>query len=94
MKVARLKGQLVWHTHGEEDELFLVLKGRLKIELEGQTTVEIAPGEFFVVPKGVSHNPIAEQECHVLLIEQKSTKHTGNVVIEKTRSIEEQLRAI
>lgn len=91
-KIAKLKGTLAWHKH-EEDELFLVIDGRLKIEMEEQT-VELATGEMFIVPKGVMHNPIAEEECSVLVIEKKSTRHTGDVVIEKTRSEQEQLRPI
>jgi mannose-6-phosphate isomerase-like protein (cupin superfamily) len=94
VKVAKLQGQLVWHKHDEEDELFLILKGRLKIELDGRDPVEVEEGDFFIVPKGLSHNPIAGQECHVLLIERKSTKHTGNVITEKTRSIEDQLKGM
>lgn len=70
--------------------MFLVLKGRLRIEMERET-VELREGEMFVVPKGTRHNPVAEEECHVLLIERKSTAHTGDVITEKTRSIEEQL---
>jgi len=76
-----------------EDELFFILKGRLRIEME-QSSVELREGEMFVVPKGVRHNPVAEQECHVLLIERKSTLHTGDVVTAKTRSIAEQLRPV
>jgi mannose-6-phosphate isomerase-like protein (cupin superfamily) len=91
VKVAKVKGTLAWHSHEREDELFLVLKGRLRIEME-HGTVELDEGQMFVVPKGVRHNPVAEDECHVLLFERKSTAHTGDVVTEKTRSIEEQLR--
>lgn len=90
IKVAKVQGSLAWHSHDGEDELFLVLHGRLRIELEGRA-VELGEGEMFVVPKGVRHNPIAEQECHILLVERKSTLHTGNVVTEKTRTIAEQL---
>ena len=91
VKLARLKGQLAWHTHDEEDEMFLVLEGRLKIEMKDES-VYLGEGECFVVPKRTPHNPIAEEECSVLLIEPKSTKHTGNVVTPQTRSIEEQLK--
>jgi mannose-6-phosphate isomerase-like protein (cupin superfamily) len=91
VKVAKVKGTFTWHAHEHEDELFLILKGRLKIELE-RGPVELGEGEMFVVPKGVRHHPIAEQECHVLLIERKSTLHTGNVVTAQTRSVAEQLR--
>jgi len=93
VKVARVQGTLAWHTHQDEDELFFILKGRLRIEMEGKT-VDLEEGEMFVVPKGVRHNPIAEEECHVLLIERKSTLHTGDVKTEKTRSLAEQLRPI
>ena len=93
IKVARVQGQLAWHSHCDEDELFLVLKGRLLIELEDRT-VELNEGDMFVVPKGVRHNPIADAECHLLLIERKTTKHTGDVVTEKTRSLDEQLRPL
>jgi mannose-6-phosphate isomerase-like protein (cupin superfamily) len=91
VKVAKVQGTLAWHSHEAEDELFLVLQGRLRIEMEDRV-VELNEGEMFVVPKGVRHNPIAEQECCILLIERKSTKHTGDTVTEKTRSIAEQLR--
>jgi len=59
-----------------------------------ENTVELGEGEMFVVPKGVSHNPVAEQECHLLLIERKSTLHTGDVVTAKTRSLDEQLQSV
>ncbi|MGH8434990.1 MAG: cupin domain-containing protein, partial [Pseudomonas sp.] len=71
----------------------LILKGRLRIEMEGGA-VELNEGEMFVVPKGVRHNPVAEQECHLMLIERKSTLHTGDVATEKTRSLDEQLRPL
>jgi mannose-6-phosphate isomerase-like protein (cupin superfamily) len=90
VKVAKVKGTLAWHTHEHEDEMFLVLKGRLRIEMD-LATVDLNEGEMFIVPKGTRHNPVAEEECHVLLIERKSTAHTGDVVTEKTRSIDEQL---
>lgn len=93
IKVAKVEGSLAWHSHENEDELFFVLKGRLRIEMEHQT-VELSEGEMFVVPKGVRHNPVAEHECLLMLIERKSTLHTGNVATEKTRSLAEQLRPI
>jgi mannose-6-phosphate isomerase-like protein (cupin superfamily) len=91
VKVAKVHGTLAWHSHENEDELFYILKGHLRIEMESGN-VELDEGQMFVVPKGVRHNPIAEQECHVLLIERKSTLHTGDVKTEKTRSVAEQLR--
>jgi mannose-6-phosphate isomerase-like protein (cupin superfamily) len=93
IKVARLRGTFTWHSHADEDELFYVLKGRLRIEMEDQT-IDLREGEMFVVPKGVRHNPIADEECHVLLIERKTTQHTGDVVTDQTRSIAEQLRPL
>lgn len=93
IKVAKVKGTLAWHSHEHEDELFLVLRGHLRIEMEDRT-VEIGQGEIFIVPKGVRHNPVADEECEVMLIERKSTLHMGDVVIEGTRSVEEQLRSV
>ncbi len=93
VKVAKLQGSIAWHSHEQEDELFYVLKGQLRIEME-QGSVELSEGGLYVVPKGVRHNPVAEQECHIMLIEKKATLHTGDVVTEKTRSLNEQLRAI
>ena len=90
IKVAKVKGSLAWHSHDDEDEMFLVLKGRLHIEME-DGAVELGEGELFIVPKGVRHNPVAEEECLLLLVERKSTQHTGGTVTEKTRSVEEQL---
>lgn len=93
VKVAKVHGTFAWHSHDKEDELFYILKGRLRIEME-QSSVELGEGDMFVVPKGVRHNPVADEECHVLLIERKSTLHTGDLVTEKTRSIAEQLRPV
>ncbi|SFB13013.1 Mannose-6-phosphate isomerase, cupin superfamily [Collimonas sp. OK607] len=93
VKVAKVKGSLAWHSHEHEDELFLILKGHLRIEME-QGNVELGEGEMYVVPKGVRHNPVAEEECHLMLIERKTTLHTGDVVSEKTRSLDEQLRPL
>ena len=93
VKVAKVKGTLAWHSHDDEDELFYVLRGRLRIEME-HDTVELGAGDAYVVPKGVRHNPIADDECLVMLIERKTTLHTGNEVTDQTRSIEDQLRPI
>ena len=90
VKVAKVKGTLTWHSHEREDELFLVLKGTLRIEMEDRV-LTLRAGELFVVPKGVRHNPVADEECHILLFERKSTAHTGEVVTDRTRSISEQL---
>lgn len=93
IKVAKVRGSLAWHNHQDEDELFLVLKGHLRIEMK-EGAVELGEGELFVVPKGVEHNPVADEECHVMLIERKSTQHTGTTITEKTRSLSEQLRPV
>lgn len=93
IKVAKVKGSLAWHSHENEDELFLILKGHLRIEME-RGAVELSEGEMFVVPKGVRHNPVADEECHIMLIERKTTLHTGDVVSAKTRSLAEQLRPV
>lgn len=91
VKVAKVHGTLAWHRHDDEDELFFVLRGCLKIAMAGRT-VELGEGEAFVVPKGVLHNPVAEQECLLMLIEKKSTLHTGSEVTARTRSLADQLR--
>jgi mannose-6-phosphate isomerase-like protein (cupin superfamily) len=93
VKVAKLEGSLDWHSHDNEDELFYILKGSLTIEMEDRSVV-LEEGNAFVVPKGVRHHPIAEHECHVMLIERKTTLHTGTVVTDKTRSLAEQLRPV
>jgi mannose-6-phosphate isomerase-like protein (cupin superfamily) len=83
VKLVRVKGEFVWHHHENEDEMFFVVKGRLRIRLRDRD-VEINPGEFFIVPKGVDHLPVAEEETHILLLEPKSTLNTGNVRSERT----------
>src|SRR5688572_20409864 len=88
VKVAKVHGSLAWHSHEAEDELFYVLKGSLSIEMEDRTVV-LREGEAFVVPKGVRHNPVAQEECHIMLIERKTTLHTGNEITERTRSVAE-----
>ena len=92
VKVAKVLGEFTWHSHAEEDELFYVLRGVLKIRYEGGRTVELGPGSMHVVPRGVLHNPLAEEECWMVLIEPVATKHTGDVVTPLTKSIERQLR--
>ncbi len=93
VKVARVHGSLAWHSHEHEDELFYILKGHLRIEMESGA-VELGEGDMFVVPKGVRHNPVAENECHILLIEKKTTLHTGDVKTDRTRSLADQLRPV
>ena len=93
VKVAKVKGMFDWHSHDTEDELFYILKGKLRIDMESGA-VELNEGEAFVVPKGIRHCPSAEQECHIILIERKSTLHTGTEITAHTRRIEEQLRPL
>ena len=96
LKVARVQGEFPWHAHAHEDELFLVLKGALTIgrtdEDGGPLTLQ--PGEVFIVPKGVRHNTSAAEETWIALIETVTTKHSGDEMTDKTRSLEEQLRPI
>jgi len=90
VKVAKLKGSFVWHSHEQEDEMFMVLKGQLDIEFTDRV-VHLKTGDIFVIEAGVEHNPVANEECLVMLFESKMTRHTGNVEHEKSRSIEEQI---
>jgi mannose-6-phosphate isomerase-like protein (cupin superfamily) len=79
VKVVKVKGEFVWHAHENEDELFWVTKGKLVIELR-DGKVELEPGEFVVIPRGVEHKPVAEEEVELLLIEKSTIDHTGGVV--------------
>ena len=93
VKVAKVQGQLAWHKHDSEDEMFLVVYGRLILQFEDKEVV-LNPGDFYVVPKGTMHNPVAEEECGIVLIETVTTQHTGDVVTPLTKSIEEQLSGV
>jgi mannose-6-phosphate isomerase-like protein (cupin superfamily) len=77
-KVAKVHGEFVWHSHADEDELFLVVRGRLRIELR-DGAVTLGPGELVVIPKGVEHRPVAEEEVHVVLVEPAGILHAGGV---------------
>ena len=83
VKLAKLQGEFIWHRHDLEDELFLVMKGSLRIELRDRT-LQLGEGEMAVIPKGVDHRPVAEEEVWVVLLEPKSTLNTGNVTNERT----------
>lgn len=87
VKLAKLKGEFIWHHHAAEDELFLVVSGRLTIKFRDRDVV-VDEGEFLIVPHGVEHKPVAEDEVHVLLFEPKATVNTGNVQSERTREAE------
>jgi mannose-6-phosphate isomerase-like protein (cupin superfamily) len=90
IKTVKLKGEFIWHHHDHEDELFLVMQGVLRIEFRDKV-VAVHPGEFIIVPRGVEHKPVAEEEVHVVLFEPASTLNTGNVVNEKTHQKLEQI---
>ncbi len=83
VKLAKFKDEFVWHHHDDEDEMFLVVKGHLRIELR-DGIVELDPGEFVIVPRGVEHRPVAGEEVHCILIEPKSVLNTGNVRNQRT----------
>lgn len=93
VKVAKLNGEFTWHAHEDEDELFLILRGELLMQYQDRDDVKLKAGDMHIVPKGVMHNPVAEDDCWVALVETVSTLHTGNVVDPKTKSIDEQLAA-
>ncbi|WP_269583351.1 cupin domain-containing protein [Roseibium sp. Sym1] len=90
VKLAKLKGEFVWHDHEDEDELFFIVKGSLTIRYRDREDAVLSTGDMHVVPKGVEHNPIAEEECWVMLFEPAETKHTGDVVVEGTKTAAQQ----
>ncbi|UXO89464.1 cupin domain-containing protein [Bacillus safensis] len=90
IKLVKIKGEFIWHHHDDEDEMFFVCKGKLVIRFR-DSEVALNEGEFIVIPKGVEHQPIAEEEVHLLLIEPKTTLNTGNVINERTVSIPERI---
>lgn len=92
VKLARIKGQEVpWHNHEKEDELFYIVEGELWMEIENQTGFAMKTGDLFVVRKGVNHRVSSKEDCLVMLIETKTTEHTGKVKSAITKSIDEQL---
>lgn len=90
LKVAKALGELVWHKHDDEDELFYVVKGRLVIEFENDK-VTLDEGDFYIVPRGVLHHPVADEECWIALVEKATTQHTGDIESEQTKTIEQLL---
>ena len=91
VKVAKVKGELAWHSHADEDELFFIFRGHLSIEYEGGRSVDLPEGSLHVVSRGVLHNPVAKDECWIVLVETMTTRHTGDVQTPLTRSLEEQM---
>lgn len=90
VKAAKLKGEFIFHQHENEDEMFLVVKGTLKMEFRDRTEI-IKPGEFIIVPRGVEHKPVAEEEVELLLFEPASTLNTGNIENERTKKYLEKI---
>ena len=87
VKLVKLKGEFIWHAHEVEDELFLVLQGKLRMQFRDREVV-VEPGELIVVPHGIEHRPVADAEVHVLLLEPKSTVNTGTAGGDRTREVE------
>ncbi|MGG0028735.1 cupin domain-containing protein [Bacillus safensis subsp. osmophilus] len=90
IKMVKIKGEFIWHHHDDEDEMFFVCKGKLVIRFR-DSEVALNEGEFIVIPKGIEHQPVADEEVHLLLIEPKTTLNTGNVINERTVSIPERI---
>ena len=90
VKVVKLQGEFVWHHHDNEDELFWVIKGTLRMDFRDRQ-VSINPGEFLIVPRGVDHRPVADEEVHLVLLEPKTTLNTGNVSNERTVRVLERI---
>ncbi|CAM1364153.1 Cupin [Tenacibaculum litoreum] len=91
VKLAKIKGEdIPWHNHENEDELFYIIDGNLLMEIENQPSFTMKTGDLYVVPKGVNHRVSSSEECLIMLIETKSTKHTGNIITPITKSIDNQ----
>ncbi len=92
IKLALIKGDKVpWHNHKNEDELFLIIEGSLLFEVEGQENFRMEEGDLFIVKRGVNHRVSSSDECKIMLIENKTTAHTGEVITDITKSIDEQV---
>lgn len=93
IKIAKIKGDKIpWHNHKNEDELFYIVDGKLLFEIEGESPFEMEKGDIFIVKRGINHKVSAQEECKIMLIENKSTAHTGEVISEVTKSIKQQLQ--
>jgi mannose-6-phosphate isomerase-like protein (cupin superfamily) len=91
VKIAKVQGEFLWHAHAEEDEFFLVCRGTLILRFRDGSEVVLDEGGFCVVPRGVEHLPVAQEECWIMLVEPARTRHTGEIMDERTRSIEGQI---
>jgi mannose-6-phosphate isomerase-like protein (cupin superfamily) len=87
VKIVKIRGEFVWHSHDVEDELFLVLKGRLRLQLRDRE-ITVDPGEFIIVPHGTDHRPVADEETHLLVLEPATTVNTGTAGGDRTRDVE------
>lgn len=87
LRIARIRGEFIWHSHDHTDELFMVLRGRMQIEMP-EKTVTLDEGDVFVVPKGMRHKPVAEQDCWILLVEPSETINTGDVISSRTAPLD------
>ena len=95
VKIARIKGEdIPWHNHKDEDELFYIVEGSLLFEIEGQESFTMNEGDIFIVGRCINHRVSSSEECRIMLIENKSTAHTGEVITEITRGIDEQLNNV
>lgn len=83
VKLVKLKGEFIWHKHEQEDEMFFVVKGEFTLKLRDED-IKISEGQFYIVPHGIEHKPVAEEECHVMLFEPKSVLNTGDLINSKT----------
>ena len=90
VKLAKVRGEFVWHSHADEDEMFLVLSGELVIELR-DGSITLGPGEMTVIPRGVEHRPVAREEVHLMLFEPRATRQTGDVISDRTRDVLERI---
>ena len=90
VKLARVQGEFVWHSHADEDEMFLVIQGELVIETR-DGSVTLGPGDMTVIPRGMEHRPVAREEVQLMLIEPRATKHTGDVLSDRTRDVLERI---
>ena len=95
VKIARIKGEdIPWHNHKNEDELFYIVEGNLLFEIEGQESFTMKEGDIFIVGRGINHRVSSTKECKIMLVENKSTAHTGETITEITKSINEQLNNV
>jgi mannose-6-phosphate isomerase-like protein (cupin superfamily) len=91
IKIAKIEGEFVWHQHENEDEFFMVIQGEMTIQYQDREDVHLSEGDFHVVHRGIRHNPKAECECHIMMIEKKETSHSGDAKTAHSVAIEDQV---